>query len=273
LITVLLLFIGSLIMVKFVGVELMPAADEGEVRVNLEMAVGTRLELVDQATKTVENVVVQQVPEMVSMLSNIGGTGYGASSGSHTAEVRITLVSRDQRKRSSEQVANDLRRALGGLPGVTIRTRAGQGLFVLRMGTSDANSISVEIRGYNLDTAHELARRVNAIVQEIPGITDTKISREEGSPEQIIRIDRQKAADLGLDVSRIGDALQTAVGGTQASYFREGGKQYKILVRLSEADRQNLGELLDLTVSNSRGEPVVLRNVVTAVNQEGPVSI
>jgi HAE1 family hydrophobic/amphiphilic exporter-1 len=273
LITVLLLFIGSLIMVKFVGVELMPAADEGEVRVNLEMAVGTRLELVDQATKTVENVVVQQVPEMVSMLSNIGGTGYGASSGSHTAEVRITLVSRDQRKRSSEQVANDLRRALGGLPGVTIRTRAGQGLFVLRMGTSDANSVSVEIRGYNLDTAHELARRVNAIVQEIPGITDTKISREEGSPEQIIRIDRQKAADLGLDVSRIGDALQTAVGGTQASYFREGGKQYKILVRLSEADRQNLGELLDLTVSNSRGEPVVLRNVVTAVNQEGPVSI
>jgi len=273
LLTALGLFIGSIILVRFVGVELMPVADEGEVRVNLEMAVGTRLELVDQATKTVENVVAQQVPEMVSMLSSIGGSGYGASSGSHTAEVRVTLVPRSQRKRSSEQVANDLRRVLTRLPGVTIRTRAGQGLFVLRMGTTAANSVSVEIRGYDLESAHELARRVDAIVQKIPGITDTKISREEGSPEQIIRIDRQKAADLGLDVSRIGDALQTAVGGTQASYFREGGKQYKILVRLSESDRQNLNELLDLTVSNNRGEPVVLRNVVTAVNREGPVSI
>ncbi|MFH1214689.1 MAG: efflux RND transporter permease subunit [Candidatus Neomarinimicrobiota bacterium] len=273
LLTALGLFIGSIILVRFVGVELMPVADEGEVRVNLEMAVGTRLELVDQATKTVENVVAQQVPEMVSMLSSIGGSGYGASSGSHTAEVRVTLVPRSQRKRSSEQVANDLRRVLTRLPGVTIRTRAGQGLFVLRMGTTAANSVSVEIRGYDLESAHELARRVDAVVQKIPGITDTKISREEGSPEQIIRIDRQKAADLGLDVSRIGDALQTAVGGTQASYFREGGKQYKILVRLSESDRQNLNELLDMTVSNNRGEPVVLRNVVTAVNREGPVSI
>jgi len=76
-----------------------------------------------------------------------------------------------------------------------------------------------------------------------------------------------------LGVSRIGDALQTAVGGTQASYYRDGGRQYRILVRLSEEDRQDLGELLDLTVINNRGEPVVLRNVVQVVNQEGPVSI
>lgn len=269
--TALGLFIGAIVLVRFIGVELMPAADEGEVRVSLEMAVGTRLELVDQAAKTVEEAVIRLVPERVSMISNIGGTGW--SSGSHTAEVRVNLVSRAQRKRSSEQVANDLRRALSGLPGATIRTRAGQGLFVLRMGTSSANTVSVEVRGYDLETAHQLARRVEAVVKEVPGITDTQISRQEGSPEQVIRIDRQKAADLGLDVSRIGDALQTAVGGTQASYYREGGKQYKILVRLSESDRQNLNELLDLTVSNSRGEPVVLRNVVSTINQEGPVSI
>ncbi len=269
--TALVLFTGAIALISFIGMELMPAADEGDVRVNLEMAVGTRLELIDQATKTVEEVVLRRVPEMLSMVSNIGGAYW--SSGGHTAEVRVNLVPRDQRQRSSEQVANDLRKALSGLPGATIRTRAGQGLFVLRMGTSSANNVSVEIRGYDLNIAHDLARRVEAIIKPIPGITDTRISRQEGSPEQIIRIDRQKAADLGLDVTRIGDALQTAVGGTQAGYYREGGRQYKILVRLSESDRQNLSELLDLTVSNNRGEPVVLRNVLMAVNQEGPVSI
>jgi len=162
---------------------------------------------------------------------------------------------------------------LRDLPGVTSRTRAGQGLFLLRIGTSSATSVDVEVRGYDLATAHRLARRVNEIVSKVPGVTDTEISREEGSPEQIIRIDRQKAADLGLTVSRIGEAMQTAIGGTQASFYRDGGKQYRILVRLSPEDRNDLNELLDLTVVNNRGLPVVLRNVVHVVNEEGPVRI
>ena len=266
------LFVISVILVRFIGVELMPAADEGEVRVNLEMAVGTRLEVIDQATETVENTVKKEVPELTTMFSRIGGGGF-RSAGGHTAEVRVSLVKRGERSRSSEDIANALRKSLSNLPGVTVRTRAGQGLFLLRMGTSSANSIDVEVRGYNLETAHQLAQRVNEVVQDVPGITDTEISREEGSPEQIIRIDRQKAADLGLSISRIGDALQTAIGGNQASYYREGGKQYKILVRLSEQDRKDLQELLDLTIVNSRGEPVILRNVVNVMYQEGPVRI
>lgn len=272
LIVVLTMFILSVVLVRFVGVELMPSADEGEVRVDLEMAVGTRLKLLEQTTFAVEKIVEQNVAEAVTINSSIGGGGF-RSSGGHTAEVRVTLVPKAQRRRSSEDIANDLRRKLSGLAGVTIRTRAGQGLFLLRMGTSSSNSIEVEIRGYDLETGHLLAQRVDQIVQNVPGITDTRISREEGSPEQIIRIDRQKAADLGLGVSRIGDALQTAVGGTFASYYRDGGKQYRILVRLSEEDRMDLQELLDLTVINNRGEPVILRNVVQAVRQEGPVRI
>jgi HAE1 family hydrophobic/amphiphilic exporter-1 len=231
------------------------------------------LEVVDQVAQTVERIVREEVPEMTSMLARVAGGGWGSSGGGHTAEVRVTLVPQKDRKRSSEQIANDLRKKLMGLPGVTIRTRSGQGLFILRMGSSQGDNINLEIRGYDLKVAHELAQRVEQIVKKVPGITDTKISREEGSPEQIIRIDRQKAADLGLSVVRIGNTLQTAIGGTQASYYREGGKEYRILVRLSEEDRKNLADLLDLTVVNSRGEPVILRNLIDAVPQEGPVRI
>ncbi len=266
------LFAVSVAMVRLIGVELMPATDEGEVRVNVEMAVGTKLAIVDETTRAVEEIVRAQVPEAVSILSNIGGGGFG-SSGGHTAEVRVNLVSRGDRRRSSERIANDLRRSLAGLPGVTIRTRAGEGLFVLRMGAQSSSGVSIEIRGYDLATAQALAQRVNEVVGTIPGVTDTRISREEGNPEQIFRINRAKAADLDLGVTRIGDALQTAVGGTLASYYREGGKQYDILVRLSEIDRKSLDNLLDLSVVNSRGLPVVLRNVVEAVQEEGPVRI
>lgn len=270
--TALGLFLLSVVLIQFIGVELMPAADESEVRVTLEMAVGTRLEIIDQATTTVENVIRNEVPEMITMFTRIGGGGY-RSSGGHTSEIRVTLVPRGARTRSSEDIANVLRKSLKALPGVTSRSRAGQGLFLLRIGSSSATSVDVEVRGYDLEIAHRLAQRVNEVVSKVPGVTDTQISREEGSPEQIIRIDRQKAADQGLTVARIGAAMQTAIGGTQASFYRDGGKQYRILVRLSPEDRNDLNELLDLTVVNNRGVPVVLRNVVQVVNEEGPVRI
>ena len=266
------LFLVSVLLVRFIGVELMPAADEGEVRVNLEMAVGTRLEVLDQTALVVEDIIKKSVPEMESMLTRVGGGGY-RSSGGHTAQVQVALVPKRNRHRSSEDIANQLRNVLGKLPGTKIRTRAGQGLFLLRMGTSSTDNINVEVRGYDLVTAQQLSLDVEQAVLRVSGITDTQISRQEGSPEQLIRIDRQKAADLGLSVSRIGDALETTVGGSQASYFRERGKQYRILVRLSEDDREDLQDLLDLTVVNNRGESVIMRNVVRAIPNEGPVSL
>jgi HAE1 family hydrophobic/amphiphilic exporter-1 len=266
------LFIVSIILIRFIGVELMPKTDESEVRLDIETAVGSQLEVVDQATLAIEEVVRRQVPEMVMMSARIGGGGsYGG--GGHSSEIRVALKPIAERTRSSEQVANDLRKAVSGIPGVTVRTRAGQGMSMLRMGASTGDAINVEVRGYNLETAQALALQVDQLIREVPGITDTKISREEGSPEQIIRIDRQKAADLGLSVVKIGEALQTTVGGTYASYYRDGGKEYRILVRLCEEDRKNLADLLDLSIVNNRGVPVVLRNVVSAEPQEGPVRL
>lgn len=266
------LFVAALILVRFIGVEFMPSADEGVVQVNLEMAVGTRLEILNEAALAVEKIVTDEVPEMESILTSVGGGGF-QSAGGHTVSIEVRLVPQNQRSRSSEDVANALRSKLVNLPGIIVRVTQGQGLFIFRMGASSSDNVSVEIRGYDLQVANELAREVETSVKRVSGITDTRLSREEGSPEEIVRVDRQKAADLGLTVSQIGNALETAVGGSPASYFREGGKEYRILVRLSEEDRQNLENLLDLTVMNNRGQPVVLRNTVQAIPQEGPTRI
>jgi len=265
------LFIISVFLVRFIGVELMPASDEGQVSVNLKMAVGTTLEPMDKVTLHAEKIIRKEVPEMTSMLSDIGGGGW-RSSGSNSSTINIYLLPKDQRKRSSEDVANDLRRLLSGMPGVTVTARQSTN-FMLRMTSSNTDSISIEVRGYDLDTAKELAIKVDELVKAVPGITDTTISRDEGRPEQILRIDRKKAADMGLTVSLIGKALETAVSGSTASYLRESGNEYKILVRLSEKDRTDLADLLDLAVINNRGEPVVLRNVLVSESQEGPTQI
>jgi HAE1 family hydrophobic/amphiphilic exporter-1 len=268
----LLLLTSSLMLTSYIGVELMPSTDEGEVRVEAEMQVGTRLNLLDEKFKVLEKIVNESVPEIKNVVTTAGGSRWHGSGG-HTGRIRISLKPQSQRTRSSEQIADDLRKKLSAIPGIVVRTRAGQGLFILRMGTSGADRIQVEIRGHELEMADKLAVQVKEIVESVEGITDARISRESGSPEELILIDRQKAADMHLTVSKIANALQTIISGTRAGYYREAGDEFAILVKLRDAEQMDLRDILDLTITNSDGQPVVLRNVVNVGPRQGPVII
>ncbi|MDB4444193.1 efflux RND transporter permease subunit, partial [bacterium] len=149
----------------------------------------------------------------------------------------------------------------------------GRGLFIMRLGTQGGEHLEVEIRGHELETADALAQRVERAVDEVAGVTDTRMSRESGSPEELIIVDRQKAADMKLTVSQIADMLQTVLSGSQAGQYREGGQEYRILVKLKDAEKMDLREVLDLTLTNAEGQPVVLRNVVEVRPRSGPVLI
>jgi HAE1 family hydrophobic/amphiphilic exporter-1 len=263
---------GSLALIPLIGVELMPTSDEGQVTVSAEMEVGTRLDVLSEKFKTIENIVKESVPEAKNTVASIGGGGWH-SSGSHTGEVNISLKPQAQRTRSSDEIAEDLRRKLAHIPGVKIRTRAGGGFFMLRMVAGGTEKVQVEVRGYDLETADILAERVRQIVEKVDGVTDALVSRESGSPEELVITDRQKAADMKLSVSQIADMLQTVLSGTTASYYREGGDEYNILVKLKDAEKMDIRDILDLTLTNSDGQPVVLRNVVRVEPRSGPVRI
>ncbi|HOD81510.1 MAG: Cobalt-zinc-cadmium resistance protein CzcA [Planctomycetes bacterium ADurb.Bin126] len=264
---------GSVALIPRVGVELMPSSDENEVRANLEAEVGIQIGLFSQKMAQVEKLIRKAVPESRCMVVSIGGHGWHAA-GVNEAEVRISLTPVSERTRSSEQIAGVLRKALGQLPGITVRTRAGTGLDMLRrMMSQGGEKIEVEVRGHDLATADELALQVQRVVEAVPGITDTKISRESGTPEEQVVVDRAKAADLKLTVSQIAGMLQTVLSGTEAGMYREGGDEYTILVKVKDPEKLSLEELLDLTITNSDHEPIVLRNVVNLHPRRGPVLI
>jgi len=156
---------------------------------------------------------------------------------------------------------------------MTIRTRAGQGLFLLRMLSGGTEKIQIEIRGYDLEMADFLARRVLSIVEDVEGVTDAQVSRESGNPEEIVLVDRQKSADMNLTVSQIANMLQTVLSGTRAGSYREAGDEYDIRVKIKDAERMDISEVLDMTLVGTGGDPVVLRNVVSIQQKTGPVRI
>jgi HAE1 family hydrophobic/amphiphilic exporter-1 len=250
----------------------MPAADEGQVRVNVEMEVGTKLSLLDETFRPIEEIVAREVPEAKSTVTSMGGSLWRAGA-SHKGDMSINLKPIGERTRSSEQIAAALRKKLTGIPGTTIRTRAGQGLFILRMASGSSDHLQIEVRGYDLDTADALARSVRDVVVTVPGVTDATLSRDSGQPERLVVVDRAKAEAMKVSVSQVASMLQTVLGGSRASYYREGGDEYAILMKLQDSEKRSVREILDLTLSNADGEPVVLRNIVDVQERTGPVSI
>ncbi|MBW2488929.1 MAG: efflux RND transporter permease subunit [Deltaproteobacteria bacterium] len=264
---------ASLMLLPLIGSEFLPPSDEGEVRVAGKMEIGTRLALVDRQTRMMAHIVQPAVPETVASVVSVGASGWRADAGAE-GEIRMSLLPSAQRDRSNVEIAQDLRRRLDGkIPGMEIRVRAPQGQFLLERLLGGDEGLTIEIRGYELATLDTLAAAAAKLVVDVPGITDVDTSLEAGIPQQEIRVNRDKVADLGLSVRDVTEMLQTAVAGSKAGEYRTEGNSYRILVQLKDAEKRSLDEILNLTLTTEAGEKVALRNVVTAEPSRGPILI
>ena len=263
----------SLAMLPLIGREFMPPSDEGEVRIDGEMEVGTRLDIVDAQTKLMEAIVVDAVPEKVAWVTSVGASGWNPGDGA-TGDIRLSLVPVTERDRSNTEIAADIRQRLEGqIPGMSVRTRAPQGQFLLERILGGDQGLTVEVRGFDLATLNLLTERAMEAMARVPGVENIDSNATEGAPQQQLRIDRAKAADLGVSVRDIAQAIETAIAGSRAGEFRPEGYSYRILVQLANAQRLNVEEVLDMTVRSASGEAVALRNLVSAEPGRGPTVI
>jgi HAE1 family hydrophobic/amphiphilic exporter-1 len=259
--------------------ELLPQTDEGEVSISARMPAGTRIERTQAVALQIEEIVRTSVPEAVTILANAGGGGgmgggFGGGGGS-TASVQIQLVPRGERDRTSDQIATDLRRVLVGIPGVTITTRASGGnqQMTRLMGGGGDSRLAVEVRGDDLPTSNRVSQDVLNVLRETPGVASPQLGREEGRPEMTIRVDRPKAALLGLSVTGVANTIRTNISGTQAATFRENGKEFPIIVRLREADRDRSESVGEVLISTPQGRVLPAGNVLNLSPQTGPTQI
>ena len=279
------LVVAAVLLYPMVGVELLPQADEGEVNVQAELAVGTRFERTEEALLTLEGMIRQAVPEAVTLITSGGGGGNnwqggGGGGQTHRGQIRLMLVPRDERERTTEDIAIDLRRQLQGIPGLVARANPTGGNNQLQRllsggGNNNQNSgrLALEIRGHDLDDARRLAQDARELLEQTPGIADVSVGREEGRPEIAVRVDRPKAAMLGMTVASVANTIQTNVAGTTAAQYRERGNEYPVVVRLREADRRQIADVGDVLLSTPSGQVVPAKNVMAVSREAGPVQI
>ena len=168
---------------------------------------------------------------------------------------------------------------------VTPRSRSSTYLFagpqhhigrnnLLGGGGGGGNSrLALEIRGDDLDDSRRIAQEARAVMETTPGIADVQVGREEGRPEIAIRVDRPKAAMLGMTPQTVTNTIQTNVAGTTAAQYRERGNEYPVIVRLRSEDREGISDIGDVLVATPGGTVVPARNLLAVGREAGPVQI
>jgi HAE1 family hydrophobic/amphiphilic exporter-1 len=273
------MFIISFFLLRFVGTEFMPEQDSGDIRMDVSLPIGTRLEVTDETAGDIENIIEEFVPEQKFIFTRSGqtsgvGVAFGSTSGTHTISAGTKLVKKNKRKRSDDEVAGVLRDKIKKIPGI-LKTgiTAGNPLGRIISG-SGGKKIQIEIFGHSFEQTDKLAKEIKGIVEKTPGAVDVSITRELERPELQVKVDRVKASALGLNMNTITDAINSYIEGAVATRYREMGETYDVRVRLEEYDRRKIGDIENLViVSPYTKKKIRLSNIAKIEETVGPVEI
>jgi HAE1 family hydrophobic/amphiphilic exporter-1 len=142
------------------------------------------------------------------------------------------------------------------------------------MMMGEANTpIEIKIFGKDLNILKKLSDDISAQIAVVPGVRDVDTSFKQSKKELDIKINRDKAARLGLSVGQIGQAVKAAVQGQVATYLRSGGEEIDIRVRYRAQDRDQLNKIKNISILSPSGAIVNLADVAQITLAQGPVKI
>lgn len=275
-------FLASVFLAGSIGTEFIPEEDTGDVRPTVNLPIGTRVEETDKVAAQIEDIFRQEVPEEKYLYIRFGQSGgmgavVGQSSGSHIISGGAKLVSKTERKRSVLEIAQIIRNKIRQIPGVVktdISTSSPSNTLAMITGASSGKQIEVEIIGHSFDDTDAVAQKLKKAIENIPGAVDVTISREMNRPELRVEVNREKAADLGIDMDTVAGSVKAFVDGVDATKYREGGDTYDICVRLEEKFRVSPEDVSNLLiVSPDSGRQVKLSSIARVYESSGPLEI
>ncbi|WP_019593502.1 efflux RND transporter permease subunit [Thioalkalivibrio sp. ALM2T] len=267
-----MLLVLSLGLLRMTGSEMLPRFDSGSFQVLVDMAPGTRLETTLATLEPVEQYLAEH--EYVVDVSSQFGHEAGARSmgdrgamGVNQAEITVTLVPRTQRTLTQWEIMDDVRQRLEATPGVTLAVPRELG------GTarsSTAAPIIARISGEQAATLDRTASDLLDHLSGIPGITDLYKDWALDTPEVRVRVDHDRAAELGLTGAAIARAVHQAMDGAVATRFRQPPKRdLDVVVRYEAADRRYPEDLEGILLPTREG-PVTLGEVASLEHTVGP---
>jgi HAE1 family hydrophobic/amphiphilic exporter-1 len=252
----------------YIGTAFFSTSDAGQFIIKVELPKDGTLKETNLATKKIEE-YLKDKPEVTDVFTTVGQTSniLGGQSTPYLAEVNVKMVPKEERSLRADTYAQLLRNDLEmALPGVKVQTA--QVSFV--GGGADEAPIQIIVSATRLEDAMKYAEKVLGFFKEVPGTLAPELSVEEGNPEVKVDINRQRMAELGLNIQTVGATMQTAFSGNTNAKYRDGAYEYDINILMDEFDRKSIEDVAQITFTNNVGEMVRLEQFANIYQTTGP---
>jgi hydrophobe/amphiphile efflux-1 (HAE1) family protein len=263
--------VASLATIPFLGAAVpksfLPVNDEAEFEVNVRAPEGTSL----AATQIIAERLAREVRTVNGVdytLVTIGNNDQGTP---NVGNIYVRLVNPEDREASQGDLMERVREDVIAHQDKALRLNVVEVARFSGTGQS-SQGIQYTLAGPDLDQLAKYAQVVETALRAHPGATDVDSSLVLGKPELVARVDRGRAAELGLTVADVATSLRLLVGGQKVSNYEEGGEQYDVRLRASPEYRADAEGLALLSIGTANG-PVPLSDVVTLTPDTGPSSI
>src|SRR3989440_620636 len=254
-------FLSSLVFSHLVGRDWIPADDQSELISSYTLPEGTSLEKTTNLAKDIAEHVIA-LPEVALVQSFTHGT-------TNHAHFFIVLVPRSERTRTHAKMATAVRRILASYRNMTYNVRLPSVL-----GGEIYFPIAAVIRGPELTQLAELSKQAAGRMMKYPELVDVNPSLNLNTPELQVKVDRQRAADIGVRMTDVSDAVRLFYSGEdEITRFKEGSEQYPVTMQLLPEQRDNPDVLARMMVPSTKLGQVRLENVATIGRGAGPASL
>lgn len=243
-----LILVASLGLTRFMGTEFIPLQDRGEFKVALETPAGSSLAWTEQVVEEADRAVRRASPHVKSIYTTLG-----PSEEANKASLRVYTTKVNERPDTTQwDIMDAIRQELGKIPNLRF---AVSDLGMIEGG--EEAPIALSLKGDDYEALAAYGQEVLQMVSALPGVADPDMSYRAGKPETAIRVDRQRAADLGVSVGVLAQTLRLAVEGDVIAKLRDDREDIDIRLQLAPEDRTTVADLSQLTV------PATLRRMGT----------
>ena len=272
-----LAFVGSCMLMKFIGSEFVPASDNGRVGVTLELPIGTRTEISQKIAEKIHDEWRAKYPEIKVLNYSVGQASTDntfasmQNNGSHIVSMNISLYSVTQRDRSIFEITNMMREDLKRYPELEksqVNVGGSRG-----GGMNGQSTLDYEVYGWDFTETDSVAQQIKQILQNTTGIADITISRSDYQPEYHVDFDREKLARYGLNLATAATYLRNRINGSTASYYREDGEEYDIKVMYAPEHRTSIEDIENILIYNAAGQGIRVRDLGKVVERVSPPTI
>src|SRR6202040_635883 len=254
-------FLSTFGFYHLVGRDWIPADDQSELISSFTLPEGTAL------LKTTQT--AQSIAERVAAFPEVAVVQSFTHGPTNHAHLFIVLVPRAERKRSHTQMATAVRGILAQYRNMTYNVRLPSVL-----GGETYFPIAAVIRGPELTQLAETSKQIATRMMQYPDLVDVNPSLNPNPPELQGKVDRQRAADIGVRMTDVSDAVRLFYSGEdEITRFKEGSEQYPVIMQLLEQQRDNKEVLAQMMVPSTKLGQVRLENVATIVRGAGPATL